>query len=381
MQTIRILALLEATSITGTAKAVLEFAYEAARLEPDTPAVLVSVAIFSRGEPEPKNALTSALERASIPFHVIGERRRFDLGALNRLKEIIACEAPDILWTNSIKSHFLVRAGKLHSERKWVAYHHGYTTTNFKMRLYNQVDRWSLPCADRVLTVCHPFAMQLARRGVHPSRIRVQHMPVRQFVTDSAECSQLRQTLKITGSNRVILSVGRLSHEKGHIDLVRAFALLPKPLRASATLILVGDGPERARLEHACKKLGLTGSVLFAGHRDDVKTFYGIADVFALPSYTEGSPNVLLEAMAARVPVVATEVGGVPELADNGRSAVLVKAHDPDGLSNAISQLLEEEQLRERLKRSACNVVARHSPETYFRSVLSAFKHALASGA
>ena len=380
MQTIRILALLEATSITGTAKAVLEFAYEAARAHPETPKVHLSVAIFSRGNAQPKDALTSALDKASLRFHVVRERGRFDVGVLPQLKQIIACEAPDILWTNSIKSHFLIRTGKFQSERKWVAYHHGYTTTNFKMRVYNELDRWSLRSADRVLTVCQPFAAQLTRRGVKKGRIRVQHMPVREFVMDTAQCLQLREQLKIPEGNKVIVSVGRLSHEKGHIDLVRAFAGLPEPLRASARLILVGDGPERGRLEQACKANGVMGSVFLAGHQDDVKPFYGIADVFVLPSYTEGSPNVLLEAMAAGVAVIATDVGGVPELAHNDRSALLVRAHDPASLSNAISQLLGDPKLRERLKASACDVVRQHSPDIYFRALISVFQDALASG-
>jgi glycosyltransferase involved in cell wall biosynthesis len=381
MQTIRVLALLEATSITGTAKAVLEFAYEASRRGSEGPRVEVSVVNFVRGGQEPTNALISALSRASIPCHFVWERRRFDGAVFAQLRSVISREAPDIVWSNSIKSHFLVRAGRLAQARKWIAYHHGYTTTDLKMRLYNQLDRWSLPAADCVLTVCRPFADHLASLGVDPQRIRIQHMPVRPFATDNSACEELCPRLGITANERVILCVGRLSHEKGHADLLLAFARMRAIRNVNRLrLIVVGDGPERCRLEKIRQARGLGDAVVFAGHQDNVTAFYGIADVLALPSHSEGSPNVLLEAMEANVPVVATNVGGVPELTHNGTSALLVKPGDHAALADAIFKVLESEALRNQLTSSAREVVAEHSPDNYYRSLVCVFKSVLNNG-
>src|SRR5204863_4056449 len=129
-------------------------------------------------------------------------------------------------------------------------------------------------------------------------------------------------------------------------------------------LVIVGDGPERDRLESAAARSGVSQRIIFAGQVADVQTFYAIANVFVLPSHTEGSPNVLLEAMAANVPIVATAVGGVPEIVENEESALLVPASDPAALLAAIARLLADAELGQRLTKNAAKlVVENHSPE------------------
>ena len=100
-------------------------------------------------------------QAAGIEIDVIPERRRFDLSVIPALKEIIEQRQPDVVVTNSVKSHFLMWRSRLSKKYQWVAYHHGYTTTDQKMRLYNRFDRWSLPKAHLVLTVCDAFAREL----------------------------------------------------------------------------------------------------------------------------------------------------------------------------------------------------------------------------
>jgi glycosyltransferase involved in cell wall biosynthesis len=358
------MALLEANSITGTAKAVIEFAREA-RADADN-RMEVSVANFVRGSGAVQNALTRTLENEGIPLHYIQEKGRFDSAVLARLRELTEKLQPDIIWTNSVKSHFLVSVSGVQRRCQWMAYHHGYTATDLKMRVYNQLDRLSLRHADLALTVCQPFAAQLAARGVDRKRIRVQHMPIRAFEIDPEKVWQVRSEFGIAAGAKVILTIGRLSREKGHADLVRAFA----QLRAdNTTLVVVGDGPERAALQQ------LAGpAVVFTGHRDDIASFYGLADIFVLPSYSEGTPNVILEAMAAHVPVIATNVGGIPELAVHGESALLAPAADPTALQNAMRQLLDSPELRQRLASAAEAVVASHSPELYFESLAAHFR-------
>jgi len=104
--------------------------------------------------------------------------------------------------------------------------------------------------------------------------------------------------------------------------------------------------------------------IVFAGHLGDVAPYYAIADVFVLPSHSEGSPNALLEAMAAKVPIVATTVGGVPEIVTDGESALLTPPHDPKSFSLAIWRMLEDTSLGIRLKefayQTACKI---YSPQ------------------
>jgi glycosyltransferase involved in cell wall biosynthesis len=207
-------------------------------------------------------------------------------------------------------------------------------------------------------------------------------MPIRSFATVSEEKkSELRRQLRLDDRTRVLLCVGRLSREKGHADLIQA---LPKmrelagdtPLR----LILVGEGPERSRIEQLCGSLNLTDAVTLVGQQNDTGPYYGIADVFLLPSHSEGCPNVLLEAMAAGVPVVATAVGGVPEVVTHGRDALLVKKHDHAGMAHATVDLLQNQQLRDGLVSCAGQIIVRKTPEAYFQSMVSIFDQACATG-
>jgi glycosyltransferase involved in cell wall biosynthesis len=368
---IRILTLLEATTVSGSAKPVLVFARQAQRAPSELPRADLTVALFHRqGQPE-ENSFTAAARQAGLPLEFIRERGRFDVAVLRQLKEMVERLRPDVLWTNAVKSHFLARAAGLHRKARWLAFHHGYTATDLKMRLYNQLDRWSLRAADRVVTVCRPFAQQLERRGIPSARIRIQHMPVSPLAPSSEQALELRRRLGVAAGERIVLTVGRLSQEKGHADALRVFRLLrdrmpAQPLR----LLIVGDGPERRRLGALAGRLGLAQSVIFAGHQDHIAPFYAAADVFLLASHSEGSPNVLLEAMSAGLPVVATRVGGVPELAENGEEALLEDRGDHEALADAVLRLLTDQDLRARFVEHGRRKAAQHSPEWFYGSMM-----------
>jgi glycosyltransferase involved in cell wall biosynthesis len=379
MRNLRVLAMLEANSVTGSAKAVLEFAKEAAHGHSGLPKIELSIVTFNRAQVD--DCLTKVIRDIGTPHDVVFERRRFDTNIIPQLCWVVARRRVDLIWSNSVKSHFLVRWAGLNRSRRWVAFHHGYTTTDARMRIYNQLDWWSLQIANQVLTSSEAFVEELERKNVQPDHIHVQHTPIRPFAPVSEHRkAQLRHQLRLNNQTRVLLCVGRLSREKGHADLVRAFPKMRElagdlPLR----LVLVGEGPERPRIEELCRDLNLTDLVTLAGQQDDINPYYGIADVFLLPSHSEGCPNVLLEAMAAGVPVVATAVGGVPEVATNGRDAILVKKCDRDGLALATFELLRNWQLRERLVSCAREIVSRKSPGAYFQSIASVFSQACAN--
>lgn len=370
---IRVLAMLEASSISGSAKAVLEFAREASR-KPESTKIDVSILTFSRSREE--NVLTRVIRGVGIRLDVISEHGRFDRGVMPQLQSAMKKRQPHLIWSNAVKSHFLVRFAGLNRLAKWVAFHHGYTAEDTKMRLYNQLDRWSLRAADQVITVCRPFADELQSRGVSRDRIHVQHMPIRPFEPIVPEqVVTLRTQLAIKSDARVILSVGRLSSEKGHADLIRAFQVLRERIPTiPARLVLVGDGPERSNLISLCQRFNLGADVTLVGHQDDVKPYYAMADVFVLPSHSEGSPNVLLEAMSMGIPVVATRVGGIPEIATDQKDALLIEESDLSALADAIARVLEDQELRERLKRAGRQSILLHTPEHYFRSVARVFE-------
>jgi glycosyltransferase involved in cell wall biosynthesis len=370
---IRILTILEAHSITGPTKAILEFNREAVR-SATSPRIELSVLTFLRGGGE--NSFTRAIRAEGMPLDIVAEKGRFDRGVIPQLRAAVARRQPHIIWTNAVKSHFLIRSSGLHKSVKWVAFHHGYTTTHWSTRLYNQLDRWSLFGAERLVTVCGPFAAQLSARGIPRERIHVEHMPIRTgMAVPHEEASALRRQFAPEPGTQILLSVGRLSQEKGHAELLRAMAAIRKthpvpPVR----LVLAGDGPEAASLKALCSELNLRDSVIFAGHQTDVRPFYAMADVFVLPSHSEGSPNVLLEAMDANLPIVATAVGGIPEMVTSGETALLTPARDVEALSASLLRMLADRPLRLRLADAARAVLLRHSPERYFQNLAAVFR-------
>jgi glycosyltransferase involved in cell wall biosynthesis len=156
-----------------------------------------------------------------------------------------------------------------------------------------------------------------------------------------------------------ILTVAGMSRRKGYDVLLEALADLAGR-GAEFGALLVGDGDERARLEAQSVALGLAGRVRFAGAlgQDVVPGLYRDADVFCLPSYAEGVPTVLMEAMASELPAVATHIMGVPELIDDGHSGLLVPPGRADLLADALERLIADPDLRKRLGRAAAERVA-----------------------
>lgn len=370
---IRVLVILEAATIDGVAKPILEFAREAARLGPETAILEVSLAAFNRRRPELDHRFVRAVQECGSPLIVIHERHVFDFGVIPQLRATVQRCQPDVIWTNGVKTHLLVRLAGLHKGRRWLAFHHGYTATNLKIRLYNQLNRWSLRAAGQVATVCVVFAADLERSGVEPERICVQRLPFRPFSAVAPDRAvRLRRELGLHAGTSVLVSIGRLSKEKGHADLVRAVARLRHRARdLPCCLLVVGNGPEQSGLTRLCRKLGLTGEVRLVGYQEDVRPYLALADVFVLPSHSEGSPNALLEAMAVGVPVVATSVGGIPDMVESEKNALLVEDRDVSGLAEAIERILRDLQLRERLTSAGYEVIARYAPETCFLSILS----------
>jgi glycosyltransferase involved in cell wall biosynthesis len=134
--------------------------------------------------------------------------------------------------------------------------------------------------------------------------------------------------------------VGRLTAVKGIDVLLEAWALLPEEIRADSTLVIVGDGPARADLARLAQARNVCDSVRLVGARPEVLGYYRAADIFVLPSRTEGLSNALLEAMATELPVVATAVGGAPDIVEHGVNGLLVPPEDVHAMKEGLLELL-----------------------------------------
>ena len=194
------------------------------------------------------------------------------------------------------------------------------------------------------------------------------------FAVDNAERRSSREDLGYDDDDRVVLSIGRLSAEKGHAVLLDAFAEIAESadLPYLPRLLIVGDGPEMPSLKRRAAEIaGIEfedgamefGHIRFAGHSREIRGFLAAADVFVLPSLYEGFGIVLLEAMAAALPIVATKTGGVPEIIENGVEGVLVSPAVPSELASAVLAILTNPTYSANLSAAGIQKVRHYSTE------------------
>jgi glycosyltransferase involved in cell wall biosynthesis len=184
-----------------------------------------------------------------------------------------------------------------------------------------------------------------------------------------------------SGRNRLILFLGHLYRDKGVYELLDAFARL-QPARPGLRLVLAGEGPEAHGLRLQANRLRLNATVELPGWvgPEAKAALLAKAACLALPSHDEGLPLALLEAMLAGVPVVATSVGGVPEIVEDGRHALLVAPHDPDSLATALARVLDDPVLATRLSEAARRLSrAEYTPDRLAERVSALYREVLAS--
>ena len=373
MTSIKLLAIVEARTITGPARNLIEFVPLARSAGIET-----VVATFLRKENA--NFFTESLESLSIPVFPLSEESPFDLSTIQKLKRLVSEVQPDLIQTHAVKSHFLVRLSGLSNSIPWVAFHHGYTSTTWRTDLYNQLDRWSLKATSQMVTVSRASLEQLRSKGVPSERVKVIHNAVPTGygieVQDSSQIDALRSSLGIPAGQRVILSIGRLSKEKDQVSLVEAMAELGGSF--SPYLVILGEGPEHKTIVEKTRLLGLTDKVILTGQQDHIGPFYSLADVVVISSRSEGSPNVLLEALAAGVPLVATSVGGIPEMVKDGEHALLVPHGDPRQMANSIARILTEPDVAESLVANGKKLVqTKFSPAERVRTLAEMYQRIL----
>jgi glycosyltransferase involved in cell wall biosynthesis len=258
-------------------------------------------------------------------------------------------ERADILHTHGYKGDILL--GFLPARRRpapLVATVHGYTDVSWfdRVALYNRLDRIALRRADRVVLVHQGMAERPGLNRLNDPKWSVIENGIAPAVNDAdaAFASALDTSLlaRCAGHRPVIGAIGRLSREKGFDILLHACrdVLREQP---SGLLVILGEGPERAALERTAADLGIGDRVVMPGYRENARGYLRLFDVFVLPSYSEGLPVTVLEAMQAGTPIVASRVGGVPAVLDEGKGGILTNPGDPDDVRKAIAQALQRD--------------------------------------
>jgi len=297
------------------------------------------VCLFEHG------ALAKELEGTDIPVTACHKRRGLDMRALATVRRTVKAHRTDVLHTHNAAAHYLtVLATRGLGVRHVINTRHGMGGMH-RWHRAEMLYRTSLLATDTVVTVCEAACRGAVRRGLIPkkmARVIPNGIPIENFSVATPDMrARLLQMLGAPSTARVIGTVGRLNWAKDQAGLIRAYRRVRQQC-PDAVLVLIGEGSLRAQLQQCAADEGVADGVHFMGDRGDVRELLRGFDVFVLSSLSEGYSMALLEACAAGLPVVATDVGGNREIVRDGVNGRLVPASDPAALSAALVDLLSD---------------------------------------
>ena len=283
--------------------------------------------------------------------------------ALAELAGHLSSIRADVLLCHTFKPNVLGRLAARRLGLPCVVVSRGWTGENWKVSAYETVDRVNLRFVDRVVAVSDGQAAKVRRAGVPSSRLSVIRNAARlkAFAEPMAEGRiELRSAFASdTRLSHVVVAAGRLSPEKGYDVLLEAMPALLRQ-HPQAGLVLYGEGAERPRLEARAAELGVADRFRMPGFTANLDRLLPWCDLFVLPSRTEGLPNVALEASAAGVAIVATAVGGTPEVVADGENGLLVPSDNHVSLAEAMGRVLADGEFRSRLGSAGRERMVRH---------------------
>jgi glycosyltransferase involved in cell wall biosynthesis len=326
-------------------------------------------------------ALDKQLTSRGVPIIYFGDGRLNPI-SIWKFVRLIRQHHIDVLHLQDIGATFFGRIAGLLTGTPTIVHMHSYEEVpgyRFAGRLlYRLLTPWTalaVAVSQPVKTFC------VEQMGFRPEQVEVVHNPAPAYgfaPVSEESLEKLRDRYGLELGAPVVGTTSRLSSEKGLPILLEAFALVLTRL-PRARLLVVGDGPERTNLERQAQALDIRHAVIFAGFQHDVATHLGLFWVTAAPSFREAFPLSLLESLAAGVPVVASRVGGIPELVRDGETGLLVEPGNPRQLADAISCVLEDPALRQRLS-AGCQVHDRRVSMRRHLEHMEALYRAVTSG-
>jgi glycosyltransferase involved in cell wall biosynthesis len=287
-----------------------------------------------------EHAYLAEAVRRGLETHAIVERRALDPEVLRQIVRWCRSHAIDVIHTHDFRSDLygLIAARRLGIPA--VATCHGWIANNFKGRVYTAIDKFLLRLFDRVIVVSARMRDQLRGQGMPADKIAlIRNALIVENYQPGRDDRSVQAQWNIPAHHKVVGKIGRLSPEKCQDLFLRAAAGVMRHV-ADVSFVLVGLGPEEDRLRRLAIELGIAERVVFAGYRGDMQRVYNSLDLVVQASSTEGMPNVILEALVMRVPVVATDVGGTAEIVTDGHSGRLIPPNDLDALVAAMCEAL-----------------------------------------
>lgn len=325
-------------------------------------------------------ALCAAAAAQDVPARIVPCRGNLDPAAWRRLHRLLRDEGVQIAHSHGFRADVWLRIAAPRGTVRIATAHTWYSNTA-ALRAYEFLDKLCLRGFDHVVAVAPELLEVLQAAGIDPARTSMIENGLSLPPLSAADApARIRRELGVAAQDALLLRVGRLDVFKGNHVLLQAYAGLG-PAAASTRLVLVGDGPERAALERQARAAGLQERVIFAGYRPDVADLLRAADLFVIASLQEGLPMVLLEAMAAGVPVVTTRVGAIGGVIRGGENGWIVPAGDAAALGGALREALGDAARRRRCAEQALQDYAReHSRAAMGAKYLARYRRLVAAG-
>ncbi|MDO5400295.1 MAG: glycosyltransferase [Eubacteriales bacterium] len=311
--------------------------------------------------------IAQRMEAAGVRIRYLDKKLGLDVSMVPKLYRILRQESPDVVHTHLNVVKYAALAARLAGVEHCVHTVHNVADQEAQGRTQQQIHGyyfrhgWSVPVA--LSGLVQKTVVELY--GLNPEQI-----PVIFNGIDLSKC--LPKEDYRTADVVTFLHIGRFNQQKNHEGLLRAFALVHKT-HPSCRLRLVGEGELRRDMEALAQTLGIGEAVEFCGLRSNVYPLLREADVFLLPSHFEGMPMTLIEAMGTGLPIVATAVGGVPDMLSDGVSALLTPCREED-VAAACEALADSEDLRRRLGLAARAASIRFSAGTMARQYLNVYE-------
>lgn len=293
---------------------------------------------------------SQALIARGIDVEYLPLKRSFDIGWTMRLRKLITARGIHLIHAHEFTMNCYATAAAKMANIPIICTVHGknyYPDRYYRRAAY----RWVARNADAFVAVSDDLRRFLTGTiGVMPDRIRVIHngVQVRMPVKVPTDQAQSRQALGLSGDVVVCTTVAALFEVKGYPDLIAA-AKRVIANRPDVVFLVVGEGQLERELKQMVDRLQLRDRVRFLGFRNDVPELLLASDIFILPSYSEGMPLAVLEAMSSGLPVIGTMVGGMPQVVDDGNTGILVEAGKVDDLASTILALARDPERRTRL--------------------------------
>ena len=361
---ITILDLRDSPWVDGPGRSTLE---TASRINHEKYRIIV--ADYSGGTQKTDDYLNEA-KRRGLSVVRIRETGALDFNVIRQVLCLIDTHGIDIVHTHDFRSDviglFCARRRKI----PVVATCHGWIANNLKGKVRVVLDRLALYFFDHIVVVSKKLQTQLHSQGIRNSKITALPNAVafENFIRDSS--GSFRNELGVQSNTVLVANIGRLSPEKGQTEFLYAASAVLKHY-VDIRFILIGVGPDQPKLDKLAKDLGISDQVIFCGYRADMSRIYSSLDLVVQSSSTEGMPNVVLEAAAMEVPVIATDVGGTAEIIEHGVSGMLVKPGLPGEIDTVIQDFLQDrERYRDMARRARQSVRNRFSYESRTNSLM-----------